>query len=244
MHNRAARKFISAETVFTSDDYVDFVTDRIKYFESCGVDKCFVPASITFYNTEHLKRFHEAYMRKGLSVNFVDTYFKFEDITEETLPLMQEMNFHSIKLGLESIKKDVRLRVGKTYETDHVYSVTRMLKESSIYFKYSFIFNFPFTTQDDLMEDYKFIKEFDLRYFAWNRYELYTDTDLNNFPEKNNLRREVNEHGYEYFERLDKSGFKSNVFKVIEEHLAQLHHSNLALKKVYQKGYVEYWKNK
>lgn len=201
VHNRTARQLVRTDVKFTSDEYVDFITDRLKLFQTHGVTKVFVPGSITFYNTTHLKKFHEAYTRKNLKIKFVDCYFKFEDLTEETFPLIKDINVQSVKLGLESISERLRNIAGKVFTTEYVYNTTNLFRQYDIQFKYSFIYNFPFSDNNDLQTDLQFIKDYNIKHFSWSRFELFDGTAMELEPENYNLARFQNAYGYTYFKR-------------------------------------------
>lgn len=194
-----------SDVEFTSDEYIEFITDRLQYFQNCGVTKIFVPGVATFYNKIQLKKFHEAYIRKNLKLKFIDSYFKFEDITEETIPLLKEINFHSMKLGLESFNPEVRAKVGKSFSNKTVYDVTNLLKKHNILFKYSLIWNLPFTNHFDLINELKFLNKFKTKYnlnvIGWNRFKIYDGTDICLNPTKYNLKKYHTSQGYEYFKR-------------------------------------------
>lgn len=201
VHNRPFRSTLSTDINFTSDDYIDFIIERLLYLEKNGVTKVNVPASITFYNKQHLLNFHQKYMSAGLNIKFVDTYFKFDDLNYETIPLLEDMNFHSIKIGLESITQSTRELLGKHFNNDHVYHVTEELNKSSIFFKYSLIYNFPFENYDDLTRNLKFLTDYNIKYAPLNRYELTKDTDIYNHYNEFNLIKKYSSSDLEYFER-------------------------------------------
>jgi radical SAM superfamily enzyme YgiQ (UPF0313 family) len=200
-----------------------------------------VPASITFYNKQHLLKFYEKYKQKKLSIGFVDTYFKFEDIDEETAPLLKDMNFHSMKLGLESSNENIRQVVGKNYSNEHVKNVTRLLNENDIMFKYSFIYNFPFYDHTHLHNDLKFIIENELKYIAFNRFELYNETEIELNPDKYNLIECINDHGYIYYERINDT-IKPSIYNFLLCEIkkrAKLN-ENVEYKRQYFNNYIQF----
>jgi len=219
IHNRDARKWIKSNANFTSDEYVDFITDRLKLFQDHGVNKVFVPGSVTFYNTAHIKKFHAAYMKKNLHIQFIDTFFKMDDLTAEIFPLLKDMNFHAIKVGLESSTERIREKAGKLYKNDIVINAIKLFNEYDIYFKFLFIWNFPFTNQDDLRRDIEFIKKYNIGYPAPSQFELFNDTHMEIHPEEYNLTKFQNEHGYIYYRRTGIEFNTEEFKKLVEEFL-------------------------
>ena len=241
VHNRAARGLIKSEVILTSDDYIDFITDRLKYFQKQGVVQTFIPGSLTFYNITHLEKFYEAFMSKDIKMLFVDSFFKFEDITSDTLTMLEDMNFHSIKLGLESIHEPTRRIVGKTYTNEYAEDVTRLLTERGMRFKYSFLFNLPFTDYAEMISNLKFIEKWDLRYYSFNRYTMYNDTEINLNPADYNLIEKTNEFGYKYYQRMDSEKFSTKMFKIIENKVFDRLYSEAGIesKRMYYNNYIK-----
>jgi len=195
---------IKSKINFSSEEYINFLINRLKWFESQNVKYIDIATSISFFNYSHLELFYNKYKESNLTISFIDSYFKMVDFNIKSTRMLKEMNFKSVKIGLEHINSDIRKKLGKGFSNELINETIKNLKENDISFKFSFLFNIPFENINHMIENYNFILNNNINYFALNRYHLIEGTDIYDNYSNYNLKKGINEDGYEFFKRIIK----------------------------------------